>query len=82
MSTSTTLAQHQAAVNFRRADKPPVMPACRNCAHYRYTAEDRMSVKGATFGRSNQHCAVNGFMVTTTRVCDRHEFKHRDRRDA
>lgn len=74
--------QAQGQVGFRNRAKPDVLPACRNCAHYVYDAEDRMGPAGETVSRGNQRCGKHHFPVAMNKVCDDHNFKHRDRRDA
>lgn len=70
------------AVNIRKADKPPVMPACKNCRHHTYDADDRWGARGEYLEKSNRRCTQLNIRVTTRLVCDLHAFKHDDRRDA
>ncbi len=69
------------AVNIRQSDKPPVMPACKNCKHHSYDAGERMGAKGEYFEKTNRRCTQLVIKVTTRLVCDLHEFRHADHRD-
>lgn len=69
------------AVNIRQSDKPPVMPACKNCQHHAYEAGDRMGAKGEYIEKTGRRCVNLQIRVTTRLVCDLHAFKHADRRD-
>lgn len=68
-------------VNCRQAEKPPVMPACRNCKSFTYDAGDRMGARGMYIEKTAKRCTLNEFNVTSNVVCDLHEFKYPDRRD-
>lgn len=71
----------QRLVNCRPAEKPPVMPACRNCKYFTYDACDRMGMRGDYIEKISKRCTLNEFNVTSNIVCDKHEFKHADKRD-
>lgn len=68
-------------VNCRQAEKPPIMPACRNCKHFTYDACDRMGMRSDYVEKIGKRCTLNKFNVTSNIVCDLHEFKHHDKRD-
>jgi hypothetical protein len=71
------------AVKFRKVEipKPPILAACRNCAHFAYDADDRMGARGLYLEKTKKRCALNRFSTTSNSVCDKHEFKHLDKRD-
>lgn len=75
------LKDRHRAVNCRKAEKPPVMPACRNCKHFTYDAHDHMGARGHTVEKVGKRCVINKFNVTSNVLCDLHEFRHADRRD-
>ena len=76
----SALSQH-AAVNLRQADKPPVMPACKNCRYFTYDAADRMGSRGDYIEKTKKRCTSLVIKVTSSLVCDQHEFRHADKRD-
>lgn len=82
MITGDQAKDAKARCGFRNADKPAIVPACRNCIAYLYDAEDRFGPSGETFTRSNQRCHLHLIRVSRNTVCNDHQFKHRDRRDA
>jgi hypothetical protein len=73
-----------AAVGFRKVirPEPEILPACRNCTHFIYDADDREGWKGITFRRINLQCRLHRFGVTLDSICNLHGFRHADRRDA
>lgn len=78
-------AQRKAEVHYRRVvyPIPEVLPACKNCKTFCYDADDRMSLRGElTLRRVNLRCTQFGFGVSFESVCDKHAFRHADRRDA
>lgn len=68
-------------VNFRLAEKPPIMPACRNCKGFTYTASERCGMRGDYIEKIGKRCTINGIKVTSNVLCDLHGFKHNDHRD-
>lgn len=68
-------------INCRPAEKPPVMPACRNCKSFTYDASDRMGARGPIVEKIAKRCTLNGWNTTSNVLCDLHEFRHADRRD-
>lgn len=70
------------AVNIRKADKPSIMPACKNCRYHTYNADERMGAKGQYTEKTGRRCIQLQIRVTTRLVCDLHAFKHADRSDA
>jgi hypothetical protein len=77
-----TPTERRQSAAYRDAAQPAPPAACRNCAQYRYDAQDRMTDRGETFYRSNQRCGLHGFTVVMNKVCDSHAFRHADHRDA
>ena len=74
-------AQKRAAVNFRKVVHP-IQPACRNCSSFRCDHDDRMGFGGQVLlRRTNLRCSDQGFSVSLDMVCDRHQYRHTDRRD-
>lgn len=82
MSQKKTLPFRQ-DVNYRKAviPKPPIAAVCGNCKHFTYDAEDREGPRGLYFEKTNKKCTLNKFSVTSKSVCDKHEFKHQDKRN-
>ena len=77
-------AQKRAAVNFRKVVRPvpETLPACRNCSAFRCDHDDRMGFGGQVLlRRTNLRCSDQGFSVSLDMVCDRHQYRHTDRRD-
>lgn len=68
-------------VNFRQAEKPPVMPACRNCKNFIYDASDRMGMRGPIVEKIAKRCVANACKVTSNLLCDLHSFCYADKRD-
>lgn len=77
-------AQRKAEVQYRRVVYPvrEILPACKNCSAFRCDHDDRMGSKGElTLRRVNLRCSQFGFGVSLESVCDKHQFRHADRRD-
>lgn len=77
-------AQKRAEVNYRKVVRPvsPILPACRNCSAFRCDHDDRMGFGGQVqLRRTNMRCSNQGFSISLDMVCDRHQFRHADRRD-
>lgn len=77
-------AAHKAAAqaaNIRQSEKPPIMPACKNCQHHTYDAGERMGAKGDYIEKTGRRCIKLNIRVTTRLLCDLHAFRHADRRD-
>lgn len=72
------------SVGFRDVvpPKPEVLAACRNCAFYACDHDDRQGKRDIIFVKSNHRCQTHRFPVKRNTVCDHHQFKHNDRRDA
>lgn len=68
-------------INCREAEKPPVMPACRNCKHFTYDASDRIGARGPIVEKIAKRCTLNDWNTTSNVLCDLHDFRHADRRD-
>lgn len=68
-------------LNCRQADKPSIMPACKNCKHFTYTASDRMGASGYYEEKIGKRCTLNDWKTTSNTLCDLHEFRHHDHRD-
>lgn len=89
MSTRTSYTPSEAAevrslVNYRQVvvPKPEILPACKNCKHFRFDADDRQNFKGElTFRKIKLRCVVLKVSVLNNCVCDTHEFCYSDRRD-
>jgi hypothetical protein len=78
----TNLAKLRDSVFYRKASPVAViLPACRNCTHFVYDADDRMTLKGVSFRRTKLRCGSHHFAVTLDMVCDTHAFHHASRRD-
>lgn len=80
--SSREIAEKRAVVNYRDAETPAVVAACKNCAEYRSDQDERMGMKGSYMERTNSRCILHKFPVKRNAVCDRHMFMHTDRRDA
>lgn len=76
----STTEQRQ-AVNYRKAEKPSIVAKCANCASFIYDADDREGPRGVYFEKTNKRCTLNCFSTTSGSVCDKHGFKHADKRD-
>lgn len=77
-------AEAKAAVNLRKVvyPKPEILPACRNCTHFRCDHDDRCNSKGEViFLQVNKRCARHSFSVQSGAVCDDHIFARADRSD-
>lgn len=71
-----------AACGFRTV-VPEILPQCRNCAHFAFDSDDRMSRRGElVFLKTKLRCSLHGFSVQMATVCDHHSFKRADRSDA
>lgn len=89
MSSGTSYTHVEAAevrglVNYRKVvvPKPEILPACKNCKHFAFDADDRQSFKGElTFWKIKLRCKVLRVSVLNNCVCDTHEFCYSDRRD-
>jgi hypothetical protein len=69
------------AVNIRKARKPEIVPACKNCKHFTYDASERMGMRGDYIEKMGKRCTSLAINVTSNLVCDLHEFRHVDHRD-
>ena len=77
-------AQRKTEVHYRKVVRPvpEILPACRNCSAFRCDHDDRMGFNGQIqLRRTNMRCIDQGFGVSLEMVCDRHQFRHADRRD-
>lgn len=77
-------AERRRRVNYRKVivPKPEILPACKNCTHFAYDADDRENFKGEiTFRKVRLHCVVLKTPVLNNCVCDEHDFYHADRSD-
>lgn len=53
-----------------------------DCGAFRCDHDDRMGFNGQIqLRRTNMRCIDQGFGVSLEMVCDRHQFRHADRRD-
>lgn len=80
-SPGTIAYERARLVNCRKAEKPPVMPACRNCKQFTYDESERMGNAGYTSEKIGKRCTINKFRTTSNVVCDLHEYRHADKRD-
>jgi len=78
------IAELRRRVNYRQVvvPKPEILPACKNCKHFRFDADDRQNFKGElTFRKIKLRCDFLKVPVLNNCVCDTHEFCYSDRRD-
>jgi hypothetical protein len=77
-------AEERGSVHYRKVvtPKPEILPACKNCKHFIYDGDDRMSLRGKlTFRKIRLRCTNLGVTVQNNCTCDKHEFAYADRRD-
>lgn len=62
--------------------EPEILPACKNCKHFRYDSDDRENFKGWIILRKVKlRCVELSISVHNNCVCNKHVFCYNDRRD-